>query len=157
MWKAGHSLIKAKMKETGALLGGEMSGHIFYKHRWFGFDDAIYTSARILEILSQTEKKLSQLLADVPPAYNTPEIRIPSSDEKKFEIVEKIKNHFQAQGQKIIDVDGMRLVFDDGWALVRASNTQPMLVMRFEADTPQRLKQIQEMVEKVVNQYNQTD
>jgi len=154
MWKAGHSLIKAKMKETGALLGGEMSGHIFYKHRWFGFDDAIYTSARILEILSRTNQPLSQLLADVPPAYNTPEIRIPSSDEKKFEIVEKIKKHFQEQGQKVIDVDGMRLVFNDGWALVRASNTQPMLVMRFEADTPERLKQIQEMVEKVVNQYN---
>ncbi len=157
MWKAGHSLIKAKMKETGAQLGGEMSGHIFYKHRWFGFDDAIYTSARILEILSRTDKKLSELLSDVPPAYNTPELRIPSSDEKKFEIVEKIKKHFIDQGYDVIDVDGMRLVFPDGWALVRASNTQPMLVMRFEADTPQRLEEIRKMVEEVVNKYNQVD
>lgn len=155
MWKAGHSLIKAKMKETGAQLGGEMSGHIFYKHRWFGFDDAIYTSARILEILSQTDKKLSELLADIPPAVNTPEIRIKSSDEKKFEIVAKVREHFKKLGYKVIDTDGMRLEFPDGWGLVRASNTQPMLVMRFEAESETRLAEIQKLVETEVNKYNQ--
>ncbi len=155
MWKAGHSLIKAKMKETGAQLGGEMSGHIFYKHRWFGFDDAIYTSARVLEILSHTDRKLSELLSDVPPAYSTPEIRIKSSDAKKFEIVEKVKSHFLKLGYKVIDIDGMRLSFKDGWGLVRASNTQPMLVMRFEADTPERMEEIRKLVEDQVNKLNQ--
>jgi len=154
MWKAGHSLIKAKMKEVGAQLGGEMSGHIFYKHRWFGFDDAIYTSARVLEILSRTDKKLSELMSDVPPAFNTPELRIKSSDEKKFEIVEKVKEHFAKLGYKINDVDGMRLMFPDGWGLVRASNTQPMLVMRFEADTQARCDEIRKMVEDQVNLLN---
>jgi len=155
MWRAGHSLIKAKMKEVGAELGGEMSGHIFYKHRWFGFDDAVYTSARILEILSGTDKKLSELLSDISPAYNTPELRIPSSDEKKFKIVDRIKEHFKKQGYEVIDVDGVRLVFPDGWGLVRASNTQPMLVMRFEAESPERLKEIQALVEEQVNRFNQ--
>jgi len=156
MWKAGHSLIKAKMKEVGAQLGGEMSGHIFYKHRWFGFDDAVYTSTRVLEILSKTNKKLSELLADVPPAFSTPELRIKSSDEKKFEIVEKVKAHFKKLGYKLNDVDGMRLMFEDGWGLVRASNTQPMLVMRFEAESEPRLKEIQKLVEDQVNLFNQT-
>jgi phosphomannomutase/phosphoglucomutase len=154
MWKAGHSLIKAKMKEVGAQLGGEMSGHIFYKNRWFGFDDAIYTSARVLEILAQNKKPLSDLLADVPPAFTTPELRIKSSDEKKFEIVEKVKEHFAKLGYKINDVDGMRLMFEDGWGLVRASNTQPMLVMRFEANTEPRLEEIRKLVEDQVNLLN---
>lgn len=156
MWKAGHSLIKAKMKEVGAQLGGEMSGHIFYKHRWFGFDDAVYTSCRVLEILSQTDRKLSELLSDVPPAFSTPEIRIQSSDEKKFGIVDKVKDHFMKLGYKINDVDGMRLMFEDGWGLVRASNTQPMLVMRFEAESEPRLDEIRKLVEDQVNQLNRT-
>jgi phosphomannomutase/phosphoglucomutase len=155
MWKAGHSLIKAKMKEVGAQLGGEMSGHIFYKHRWFGFDDAVYTSARVLEILSRNQKPLSALLADVPPAVSTPELRIKSSDEKKFAIVEQVKQHFQKLGCKVNDVDGMRLIEKDGWGLVRASNTQPMLVMRFEADTQARLEEIRRLVEEQVNRLNQ--
>jgi len=154
MWKAGHSLIKAKMREVGAQLGGEMSGHIFYKNRWFGFDDAIYTSARVLEILSQSPKPLSELLADVPASFTTPELRIKSSDAKKFEIVEKVKDHFAKLGYKINDVDGMRLMFPDGWGLVRASNTQPMLVMRFEADTEPRLEEIKKLVEDQVNLLN---
>jgi len=154
MWKAGHSLIKAKMREIGAELGGEMSGHIFYKNRWFGFDDAVYTSARLLEILSKTDKKLSELLSDVPPAFNTPELRIKSTDETKFEIVQKVKEHFQKLGYKINDVDGMRLIFKDGWGLVRASNTQPMLVMRFEANTEARLEEIRKLVEDQVNKLN---
>ena len=155
MWKAGHSLIKAKMREVGAQLGGEMSGHIFYKNRWFGFDDAIYTSARVLEILSRNKKPLSALLADVPPAFNTPEIRVKSSDEKKFSIVDQVKEHFQKLGYKINDVDGMRLIEKDGWGLVRASNTQPMLVMRFEANTEKRLAEIRQIVEDQVNRLNQ--
>jgi len=132
-----------------------MSGHIFYKHRWFGFDDAVYTSARVLEILSRNQKPLSALLADVPPAVSTPELRIKSSDEKKFAIVEQVKQHFQKLGCKVNDVDGMRLIEKDGWGLVRASNTQPMLVMRFEADTQARLEEIRRLVEEQVNRLNQ--
>jgi len=153
MWKTGHSLIKQKMKETGALLGGEMSGHMFFRDRYFGFDDAIYAGGRLLELLSRQEKPLSKLLADVPKVYNTPEIRVPCADERKFEVVEKIKNHFAKQGYLIIDIDGMRITFDDGWALVRASNTQPVLVLRFEATSEKRLQEIQEIIMREVKKF----
>jgi len=154
MWKAGHSLIKAKMKEVKAELGGEMSGHIFYKHRWFGFDDAIYASCRLLELLSRTDKKLSRILSDIPPAYSTPEIRIDSSDDKKFQIVDQLTAYFKDQGYNVVDVDGARLVFPDGWGLVRASNTQPMLVMRFEAESKERLSEIETLVRNKVDELN---
>jgi phosphomannomutase/phosphoglucomutase len=134
MWKVGHSLIKAKMKETGAALAGEMSGHIFFGDRYFGFDDAIYSGARLLEILSNTEKPLSEFLADVPPVYNTPEIRIDCPEERKFEIVRQLTEEFK-QTNEVIDVDGARILFDNGWGLIRASNTQAILVLRFEAET----------------------
>lgn len=153
MWKTGHSLIKQKMKETGALLGGEMSGHMFFRDHYFGFDDAIYAGARLLELLSKQEKPLSDLLADVPKVYNTPEIRVPCADEQKFEAVEKIKAHFAQQNYNIIDIDGMRITFDDGWALVRASNTQPVLVLRFEATSEKRLQEIQEMIMAEVKKF----
>jgi phosphomannomutase/phosphoglucomutase len=154
MWKAGHSLIKAKMREVGAELGGEMSGHIFFKHRYFGYDDAIYTGCRVLEMLSRTDEKLSDMAAKIPKTFNTPEIRIQSSDERKFDIVKEATEHFKQEGYKTIDVDGVRLVFPDGWGLVRASNTQPMLVMRFEAESHERLREIMDLVEGKINELN---
>ncbi len=154
MWKAGHSLIKAKMKDEGAALGGEMSGHIFYQHRWLGFDDAIYTSCRLLELMTQSDVKLSQMLSDIPPAYSTPEIRIESSDERKFDIVSRVTQYFKDQGHEVVDVDGVRLLFPDGWGLVRASNTQPMLVMRFEAESEARRDEIQKLVRDKVDELN---
>jgi len=139
MWKAGHSLLKAKMRETGALVGGEMSGHIFFKERWFGFDDGIYAGARLLEILGRTGKTVRELLADLPHTETTPEIRIDCPDEVKFQVADRVRDRFRAEGCDLIDIDGVRIRFPHGWGLLRASNTQPVLVMRFEADTPERL------------------
>jgi len=153
MWKAGHSLIKAKMRETKAELGGEMSGHIFYQNRYFGFDDAIYTSCRLLELLSRSPQKLSEMTADLPQTFTTPEIRINSSDERKFQIVEEAVKFFSAKHQTIT-VDGVRVVFPDGWGLVRASNTQPMLVMRFEAESEKRLAEIRNLIESKIAELN---
>jgi phosphomannomutase / phosphoglucomutase len=144
MWKAGHSLIKSKMKEEGALLGGEMSGHIFFAERYFGFDDAIYAGARLLEILSQNEKTLKELLADVPKMANTPEIRIDCPDDRKFDIVAELTEEFK-KDYDVIDVDGARVLFDGGWGLIRSSNTQPVLVLRFEATDEKRLEEIRQI------------
>lgn len=149
MWKAGHSLIKAKMKETGAALAGEMSGHTFYQNRWFGFDDAIYTGARLLEILTNSDKPVSEYLADLPHVVSTPEIRTEVDESRKFEIVRQLTEAFKATN-KVIDVDGARVLFDAGWGLVRASNTQPVLVSRFEALDEESLRQIQQTVENKV-------
>jgi phosphomannomutase/phosphoglucomutase len=153
MWKAGHSLIKAKMREAGAQLGGEMSGHVFYRHRYFGYDDAIYTSGRLLELLSRSPQKLSEMRADIPKTFFTPEIRIQSLDERKFQIVDEAVKYFSARYQTIT-VDGVRVVFPDGWGLVRASNTQPMLVMRFEAESEARLNEIRKLIELKINELN---
>src|SRR3989442_8932791 len=150
MWKAGHSLLKAKMRETGALLGGEMSGHIFLKERYFGYDDAIFAGARLLEILARTGKTVEQLLADLPPAHTTPEIRVDCPDALKFKVAERVRDHFRSAGCDLIDVDGVRVRFAQGWGLLRASNTQPVLVMRFEAETPERLAEYQRTVEQAV-------
>jgi phosphomannomutase/phosphoglucomutase len=150
MWKAGHSLIKAKMKEENAQLAGEMSGHIFFKNRYFGFDDAIYSSARLLEILSTESRKLSQLLADVPKTYASPELRVDTVEEKKFEIVKRATEVLRQAGYSIVDIDGVRVTFPDGWGLIRASNTQPLLVLRFEAKTQSRLSEIQQLIESTV-------
>jgi phosphomannomutase/phosphoglucomutase len=150
MWKTGHSLIKAKMKEEGALLAGEMSGHMFFADRYYGYDDAIYAAARLVEILSQDpSKKLSTYLEDWPKTYNTPEIRMDCPEEIKFKVVEKAKTYFKehCEGGEVIDVDGIRINFKDGWGLIRASNTQPVLVLRFEAESEKRLKEIQEFFE----------
>lgn len=146
MWKAGHSLIKAKMKETAAVLAGEMSGHIFFADRFYGFDDATYAGARVLEILSHTDKNLSELLADLPVTYTTPELRVPCPDETKFAVVAKIAEYF-ATTNEVITIDGARIVFEHGWGLVRASNTQAILVLRFEADSKQNLDEIRSIVE----------
>jgi phosphomannomutase/phosphoglucomutase len=155
MWKVGHSLIKEKMKEENALLAGEMSGHIFFAHRYFGFDDAIYAAARLCELLSKEEKTLAQLVDGLPKLYNTPEIRYELADDLKFDVVRRIVERFKASAEKeqhqVVDVDGARVTWPkeqgDGWALVRASNTQPALVLRFEAETPQRLDEIRKRVE----------
>ena len=149
MWRTGHSLIKEKMKEEKAALGGEMSGHIFFADRYFGYDDAIYASCRLIELLSKTDKKLSTLLSDVPKTFITPEIRVDCADEIKFKVVEKVKEELR-KDYPIIDVDGVRVKFEDGWGLVRASNTQPALVLRFEALTENRLEEIKKLVEDKV-------
>ncbi|WNG40319.1 phosphomannomutase/phosphoglucomutase [Archangium violaceum] len=150
MWKAGHSLIKAKMKEEHAELAGEMSGHIFFKNRYFGFDDAIYSSARLLEILTHEKAKLSELLADVPKTFASPELRVDTVEEKKFEIVKRATEWLRQAGHALVDVDGVRVTFPDGWGLIRASNTQPILVLRFEARTPERLEEIRQLIEGTV-------
>ena len=146
MWKAGHSLIKGKMKEEHALLAGEMSGHLFFADRYYGYDDAIYASLRLLEILSQTGWSLSDLLGDVPKTYSTPEIRLDCPDHIKFQVVEAVKEHFR-KDYPIIDIDGVRIPFPDGWGLLRPSNTQPVVVLRFEASTEKRLAEIRNLVE----------
>ncbi len=150
MWKAGHSLIKAKMKQEKALLGGEMSGHFFFADRYFGYDDAIYAALRLLEILSRTDKKISELFADVPKTCATPEIRVDCPDSKKTETVKIIKKHFQ-NVPGVVDIDGIRIPFADGWALVRSSNTQPVIVLRFEAASDKSLKRIRNEVEHLLN------
>jgi phosphomannomutase/phosphoglucomutase len=149
MWKAGHSLIKAKMKETGAVLAGEMSGHIFFADRYYGYDDATYAAARLVEVLSKTDKKLSELLSDLPQTFSTPEIRFPCPEEKKFDVVTKIAEHFSATNA-VITIDGARIIFEHGWGLVRPSNTQAILVLRFEADSEEHLSQIRNIVESNV-------
>jgi phosphomannomutase/phosphoglucomutase len=149
MWRTGHSLIKKKIKEEKAVLAGEMSGHIFFADRWFGFDDAVYASARLLEILSRSKRPLSAMLADLRKTFVTPEIRIYASDEVKFKIVDEVRRVLAAK-HEVIDIDGVRTVFPTGWGLVRASNTQAVIVLRFEADTEEALAAIQGEVRGVL-------
>ncbi len=151
MWKTGHSLIKAKMKEQNAELAGEMSGHIFFRNRYFGYDDGIYSSARLLEILTHEKRKLSELLSDVPQTFSTPELRVETAEEKKFEIVARATEALRKQGYRIVDVDGVRVTFPDGWGLIRPSNTQPLLVLRFEAKTRERLEEIRKLIETTLD------
>jgi len=146
MWKAGHSLIKAKMKETRALLAGEMSGHMFFKDRYFGYDDAIYASLRLLEILANSDRPLSALLDDLPKCVSTPELRIDCPDDKKFTLAQKATEYFR-QHYDVIDVDGVRVKFAEGWGLIRASNTEPALVLRFEASSTEKLNGYRAIVE----------
>ncbi len=150
MWKAGHSLIKAKMKEEQALLAGEMSGHIFFADRYFGYDDAIYAGARLLELLSHTRGSLSARLSDIPKMVNTPEIRMECPEDKKFRVVQQLIDEFKREYQ-VIDIDGARVLFPDGWGLVRASNTQAILVLRFEASSQESLRSIQDLVMQKLN------
>lgn len=146
MWKTGHSLIKSKLKEEHAALAGEMSGHMFFADRYFGFDDAIYASFRILEIVSQQRRGLAAILADLPPSVATPEIRLDCPDDRKFDTVRRAAEYFRAH-YDVIEIDGVRVNFKDGWGLVRASNTQPALVMRFEAQNAARLAEIRSLFE----------
>ena len=151
MWKTGHSVIKDKMKRENAELGGEMSGHIFFKNRFFGYDDALYAGLRFLEILSKTGEKASELLSGLPKTYTTPEIRIDCPDEIKFEVTKTVKKKL-GEKNEVIDIDGVRVEYPDGWGLLRASNTQPALVLRFEAQTESRLTEIRETVEKTLKE-----
>lgn len=154
LWKTGHSLIKAKMKETGALLAGEMSGHVFFADRYFGFDDALYASLRLLEILTQENKTLGELLADVPQTFVTPELRVDCPDAVKFDVVRAVTEHYKKAGYDVVDIDGARIQFGKpgapAWGLVRASNTGPVLVMRFEAGSAEERDRIRAEVEAVV-------
>jgi phosphomannomutase/phosphoglucomutase len=149
MWRTGHSLIKAKMKETHAELAGEMSGHMFFADRYYGFDDALYAACRLMEIVSQSGRPLSAQLDGLPATVATPEIRVDCEDERKFEVVRRVTEEFRKTHQTV-DVDGVRILFAHGWGLVRASNTQPVLVLRFEASTPDLLAQYRLEVESVV-------
>ncbi|HHP7236304.1 MAG TPA: phosphomannomutase/phosphoglucomutase [Desulfobacterales bacterium] len=149
MWKTGHSLIKQKLREENALLAGEMSGHFFFKHRYFGFDDALYAACRLLEIVSRDDRPLSAYLQDLPPIHNTPEIRVDCPEEQKFPLVERVRQILAAE-HRVIDIDGVRVLFPDGWGLVRASNTSPVIVLRFEAQSESRLQEIQALVESVI-------
>lgn len=146
MWRTGHSLIKKKMKEEGAALAGEMSGHIFFKDRYYGFDDALYATCRLLEIMADTGLGVDELIKDLPKTFTTPEIRVECPDAVKFDVVAKIVALYKSK-QEVIDIDGMRAIYDDGWGLVRASNTQPALVLRFEALTESRLEEIKTEIE----------
>ncbi len=156
LWKTGHSLIKTKMKEEGALLAGEMSGHLFFADRYFGYDDALYASLRLLEILARDPRSLGEMLGDVPRTFATPELRVDCPDAVKFDVVAAVLSHYRALGRPVIDIDGARISFgsegDPAWGLVRASNTGPVLVMRFEATSAERRDAIRAEVERVVHQ-----
>jgi len=149
MWKTGHSLIKKKIKDEKAKLAGEMSGHMFFADKWFGFDDAIYASLRVAELIARSPKRLSELLAALPKTYSTPEIRVYASEEVKFKIVEEVRRALAAK-YPVIDIDGVRAIMPKGWGLVRASNTQAVLVLRFEAETEGDLEAIQKEVKAEV-------
>jgi len=152
MAAAGHSLIKNKMRESGALLAGEMSGHICFADNYYGFDDAIFAACRVLQIVAQSNKKVSEMLADLPETAYTPEIRIDCPDDQKFKIVRELTEIFREK-YEVIDIDGARVNFDDGWALIRASNTQPVLVLRLEAVTKERLKELVAVIKKQTDKY----
>lgn len=149
MWRVGHSLIKARMKETGAQLAGEMSGHLFFAHRWLGFDDAIYAGARLLEIISRGTRKLAELAAELPVTVTTPELRVPCDDARKKAVVAEVVARLGRDPavQRLVDIDGARASFEGGWGLVRASNTQPVLVVRCEAGTAERLAEIRAAID----------
>jgi phosphomannomutase/phosphoglucomutase len=153
MYKTGHANIKNYMKKVGVKFAGEMSGHVFMGDRYLGFDDAIYVSCRFVEIVAKTAMPVSQYLADEPKMYNTPELHIDCADDRKFDVVSKVCNDFKQAGLDVNDIDGARITFPDGWGLVRASNTTPVLVMRFEAETEARMLGIQKMVQDKINQY----
>jgi len=151
MWKTGHSFIKARIKETGALLGGEMSGHMFFKERWYGFDDALYAAARLLEILSKTDRPASEIFGEIPNSINTPELNVTlDSDGAQHEFVEKFVANADFDGAELTTIDGVRADYPDGWGLLRASNTTPSLVIRFEADSDEALTRIQSEFRKVM-------
>ncbi|PHO07837.1 phosphomannomutase [Thermoanaerobacterium thermosaccharolyticum] len=152
-YKTGHSLIKAKMKEINAVFTGEMSGHMFFADEYYGYDDAAYAAARLLRILSNTDKTLSELLSDVPKYPSTPELRLHCDDDKKFDVVKGVTEYFREKGYDLIDIDGARVMFDGGWGLVRASNTGPELIVRCEADTEERLKEIKDELAEVLKKY----
>jgi phosphomannomutase/phosphoglucomutase len=142
MWKTGHSLIKAKMRETGAELAGEMSGHFFFQERWYGFDDGLYSAARLLEILARRDETPSEVMATLPSSISTPEIKVPVEG-SPHEVVKRFVEQASFDGApRLTTIDGLRVDWEDGWGLVRASNTTPILVLRFEADDRQKLERV---------------
>jgi phosphomannomutase/phosphoglucomutase len=147
MWKTGHSLMEEKLHEMGAPIAGEMSGHMFFSEGYYGFDDALYGAARLLKIIADSSGSVHEMLSDVPRFVSTPEIRVPCADDRKFAVVDEAKKYF-ASKYNVIDVDGVRVLFGDGWGLIRASNTQPVLVMRFEARTQEHLDTIRAEMEQ---------
>ena len=149
VWKTGHSLIKTKMKEEHALLAGEMSGHLFFADKYYGYDDAVYAALRLVELIGAKGEGLEEMLRDVPETYATPELREPCPDAVKFKVVERVLEHYRGN-KPVVDVDGARVDFGDGWGLVRASNTQPVLVLRFEAQSPARRDELRAEVEALV-------
>ena len=149
MWKTGHSLIKERMKVSGSPISGEMSGHICFADNYYGFDDAIYASALLARIVQRSGRTLSEIADAIPSYPSTPELRIDTTEERKFDIVSSVVNTYR-QTHEVIDIDGARVLFDGGWALVRASNTQPVIVMRFEADSEDRLSEIRDDVAAVM-------
>jgi phosphomannomutase/phosphoglucomutase len=148
MWKTGHSFIKAKMKETGAELAGEMSGHIFFKERWFGFDDGLYSAARMLEIVSQRNQSTSEIFSALPDSFNTPELQIDFEEGEHYKFMEKFIAEAHFDNADIITIDGIRVNYANGWGLIRPSNTTPCLVLRFEANDEATLKKIQDIFRK---------
>jgi phosphomannomutase/phosphoglucomutase len=150
MWKCGHSMMKAKLRETGAALAGEMTGHIFFNDRWFGFDDALYTAARLLEILAADERVSSEVFADFPDSINTPELNIDLAEGENFTLMEQLQNKADFPDAQIITIDGLRVEFADGWGLIRASNTTPTLMVRFEADDEKALERIEYQIKKLL-------
>jgi phosphomannomutase/phosphoglucomutase len=146
MWRTGHSLIEAKMHEVHAPLAGELSGHMYIADGYYGFDDALYAAARLLSIMASSGKSITELLAGVPVYPSSPEIRVDCPDDKKFEIVRTAVAHWRSS-HTVLDIDGARVIFNDGWGLIRASNTQPALVLRFEAHAPDQLSAIQNEME----------
>jgi phosphomannomutase / phosphoglucomutase len=150
LWKTGHSLVKAKMKETGAAMAGEMSGHVFFKERWYGFDDGLYTGARLLEILSRSVNP-SKVLDDLPDSISTPEQHIQMKEGEPHALIARLQKEVTFEGaQNIITIDGLRVEYPDGFGLMRASNTTPVVVLRFEADSEPALKRIQEKFRQVI-------
>jgi len=155
MWRTGHSHIKAAMKDMRAQLAGEMSAHIFFKHRWYGFDDAMYAGARLMEILASGRKPLSRHFAPIKERFNTPELNYDCADDKKFDVVAQAVKYFQDEGLNVITLDGARIEFEDGWGLLRASNTSPKLVVRVEADTKPRMNAIKKLILDKLTELNQ--
>jgi len=154
MWKTGHSYMKAKMRETGAALGGEVSGHMFFKERWYGFDDGLYTAARMLEILAKAPCSAAELFATLPNAYNTPEIEIEMAEGEPYVFMDKIREQAEFDDAQVFDLDGLRVDFEDGWGLIRASNTTPVIVRRFEGETPEALQRIQQRFKTLIHTVN---
>jgi phosphomannomutase/phosphoglucomutase len=154
MWRTGHSLIKSRMKETDAPIAGEMSGHMFFSEGWFGFDDAVYAGARLLGILDRWGRGLAEVVDEVPYYHSTPEIRVACPDDRKFEVVEEVTAHFMAlEDVEVVDIDGARVLFEEGWGLLRASNTQPVLVLRFEGRTEAALRDARDRFVEVLKGY----
>jgi len=151
MWKSGHSHMKTKMKETGAILGGELSGHVFISERWYGFDDGIYAAARIMEIMSLREQDLDSIFESFPIQPSTPELKLKVAEEKKFTFMKRLIVEGEFGDGRITTIDGLRVDFADGWGLVRASNTSPNLTLRFEADSENSLARIKSVFKQQMN------